>query len=86
MYGIEPENNRDDHALYPRQCPRCAVINAPTANYCASCGVPLTPEAKVSIDELATEIEMHPLYRHIMDKVEIMMLTQPAGNIRAGVR
>ena len=86
LYGIEPENNRDDHALYPLQCPRCAVVNAPTASYCAGCGVPLTPDAKVSIDELATEIEAHPMYQHIMDRVEQMLLTAPAGNIRAGAR
>src|SRR5208283_3967557 len=86
LYGIEPENSNDDHAMYPRQCPRCAVTNAPTANYCASCGVPLIPDAKVSIDELTTEIEAHPLYQHIMDQVELMMLTPPASKIRASTR
>jgi site-specific recombinase XerD len=86
LYGIEPENKADDHALYPRQCPRCAVINAPTARFCMCCGVPLTPEAKVSIDELTTEIETHPLYKYIMGKVEMMMLTPPEGNIRASAR
>jgi site-specific recombinase XerD len=84
LYGIEPENKADDHALYPRQCPRCAAINAPTARYCASCGIPLTREARVSIDELATEIEAHPVYRHIMDNVDLMVLTPPAGNARSG--
>ena len=67
LYGIEPEDTHDNHALYPRECPRCAVINAPTARYCMNCGVPLTPDAKVTIDELTTEIEAHPLYKHIME-------------------
>jgi site-specific recombinase XerD len=86
LYGIEPENHRDNHTLYPRQCPRCAVINAPTARYCMSCGVPLTPDAKVTIDELTTEIEAHPLYKHIMEQVEQMMLTPAANNIGTGAR
>ena len=82
LYGIEPEDASNDHILHPRQCPRCAVINSPTANFCASCGVALTPEAKVSIDELTTEIEAHPLYRHIMDRVELMLLTPLSDKLR----
>jgi hypothetical protein len=77
LYGIEPEDNHDNHALYPRQCPRCAIVNVPTARYCMSCGVPLTPDAKVTIDELTTEIEAHPLYQHIISKVEELILMQP---------
>ena len=77
LNGIKPEQVPDNHALTPRQCPRCAVINAPTASYCANCGVPLTPNAKVTIDELTTEIEAHPLYKMIMDRVEEFILTQP---------
>ena len=86
LYGIEPEDNPDDHALYPRQCPRCAVINGPTANYCTGCGVPLTPDAKLSINVLTTEIEEHPLYRHIMERVELMLISPPAQNVRTGAR
>ncbi len=77
LNGIEPEPIPDNLALTLRQCPRCAVMNAPTANYCASCGVPLTPDAKVTIDELTTEIEAHPLYKLIMNRVEEFLLTQP---------
>ena len=51
-----------------------------------SCGVPLTPDAKVTIDELTTEIEAHPLYKHIMEQVEQMMLTPAANNIGTGAR
>jgi site-specific recombinase XerD len=81
LNGIKPEHTPEDPVLNPRQCPRCAVINAPTANYCASCGVPLTPEAKVTIDELTVEIEAHPMYKQIMEKVEQFLLTHPQGNL-----
>jgi hypothetical protein len=80
LYGITPDNVQKDDAMHPRQCPRCALINAPATNYCASCGVPLTPEARVTIDELTTEIETHPLYRVIMNKIEQMLTSQPTNN------
>jgi site-specific recombinase XerD len=86
LYGIEPEDSHGKHALYPRQCPHCAAINSPTSNYCASCGVPLTPEAKVTIDELTTEIEAHPIYQHIMGQIEQMMLTPPVNKVGTGAR
>ena len=81
LNGIKPEHAPDNPILNPRQCPRCAVINAPTANYCMSCGVPLTPEAKVTIDELTTEIEVHPLYKQVMEHVEQYLLTHYQGKI-----
>ena len=86
LYGIEPENHRENHTLYPRQCPRCAVVNAPTANYCAGCGVPLSPEAKVTSEELVTEVEAHPMYKVIIDQVEKMLLAPPAKKVRTGAR
>jgi hypothetical protein len=80
VYGIVSENSPNTHAMHPRQCPRCAVINAPTANFCASCGVPLSADAKMTIDELTTEIEAHPLYRIIMDKVEQLLISQSSND------
>jgi site-specific recombinase XerD len=77
MNGIEPDHIQEESILNPRQCPSCAAINSPTARYCANCGIPLTPEAKVTVEQLTSEIEKHPLYQHIVSKVEELILMQP---------
>jgi site-specific recombinase XerD len=84
LYGIEPEHAQDDTVLNPRQCPRCAVINSPTARYCMSCGVPLTPEAKMTANELAVEIEQHPIYRAILQKIDEVILMRPTVEEHTG--
>lgn len=50
-YGIKPDEEKGGRSLEPRQCKKCQAINAPDTLYCPVCGVSLTEEAEVQMEE-----------------------------------
>lgn len=50
-YGIRPDEEKCEKAMEPRQCRNCHSINAPDTRYCPVCGVSLTEEAEVQMEE-----------------------------------
>jgi predicted amidophosphoribosyltransferase len=53
-------------AMAPRQCGHCYTVNAPTSNFCTTCGRPLTDEVKKSMEQIQREIEMTPEFQTVM--------------------
>ncbi|WP_456469254.1 tyrosine-type recombinase/integrase [Archaeoglobus sp.] len=49
MHGIKTNGSRND--LEVRQCPRCTMINPATSRFCSRCGLPLTEEAAMEVEE-----------------------------------
>jgi site-specific recombinase XerD len=68
--GMKVSGERTVKPLVPQQCPHCAMINTPTSNFCSACGIPLAPDAQLSIEELTKEIEHDPIYKAIIDRVK----------------
>jgi integrase len=50
--GVKRGRPKGDSVLKARQCPHCHTVNAPTSNFCGTCGRSLTEEAKEIIDIL----------------------------------
>ena len=57
LYGIkdDPENQKEDTALNPKQCNRCDFENPATNIYCSRCGLAL--DEKVQLDILKNDLE-----------------------------
>ena len=70
MYGITEVNALESHVMDPRQCAHCGTVNSPTSNYCGVCGLPLTPEAAITTEQLAIEIQNTPLYKQLMGDMQ----------------
>jgi integrase len=49
MYGIVDQETPID-TMKPGKCARCAEMNAPGANFCFKCGLPLSKEASTNIE------------------------------------
>jgi integrase len=49
MHGIKTDGSRND--LEVKRCPRCTMINPASSRFCSRCGLPLTEEAVVELDE-----------------------------------
>jgi integrase/recombinase XerD len=71
--GITVPTEHKPNVLNPRQCSNCAKVNTPTSNYCAACGMPLTPEASANFKQLKTEIEQHPYYQTLMKNIGVLI-------------
>jgi site-specific recombinase XerD len=56
LYGIDVPERRKERGLKPHQCGHCSTINAPTSNYCSTCGHPLTKEALEDVSSSADNI------------------------------
>ena len=56
QYGLKEENDEDKKQLNPIKCPRCKTTNGPTASLCSSCGMTLTAEGMVSIQDSDGEV------------------------------
>jgi hypothetical protein len=54
---LSQTQKKAEHSLEPRQCSRCFVINAPTCNFCATCGLPLTEEYQNEMLGATTQID-----------------------------
>ena len=54
MYGIEDLETPID-LMKPGKCARCSEMNAPGANFCFKCGLPLTQEAVTTVETIKTE-------------------------------
>lgn len=49
LHGIKTNGNGND--LEVKQCPRCTMINPASSRFCSRCGLPLTEEAVVELEE-----------------------------------
>ena len=49
LYGIKPADESKD--LEVRKCPRCSFINDAKARFCSRCGLPLTQDAMIEVEE-----------------------------------
>jgi site-specific recombinase XerD len=56
LYGIDVPEKKKAHGLKPHQCSHCSTINAPTSNYCSTCGHPLTKEAEQIVQDAEGQI------------------------------
>jgi hypothetical protein len=81
IYGITDVNASESHAMNPQQCAHCGKVNSPTANFCEICGLPLTPEATVTTEQLAVEIQNTTLYKQIMEDIEKKILGVAVGTV-----
>jgi len=70
IYGIADVNASESHAMNPQQCEHCGCVNSPTSNYCGVCGLPLTAEAALTTEQLASELQNTDLYKQIMADVQ----------------
>jgi site-specific recombinase XerD len=70
MYGIADKAVSELPVMNPRQCAHCGDVNSPTANFCAKCGLPLTPDVGVTIEQLAIEIQNTPIYKQLMEDLQ----------------
>jgi integrase/recombinase XerD len=50
LAGFKKEADMEKSALQPKSCPRCNVINPPTAKFCFSCSSALDMYAAMEID------------------------------------
>lgn len=50
-YGIRPQDRPQRDRVEPRQCSGCHTISGPTAEYCPTCGLPLSEEAAAAIED-----------------------------------
>jgi len=58
--GIKPKESPDDRSLAARQCVHCSTLNAPTSEFCTTCGMPLTEEILASLTKVMEYIDGHP--------------------------
>jgi integrase/recombinase XerD len=81
--GERPQEAR----LEPHQCAHCYTVNAPTSNYCSTCGHALTDEAKGNLMSVTEAVESTPIYQHIMEivKAEIARDQGSRGVQKAGL-
>ncbi len=49
LYGIKPADESKD--LEVKRCPRCTFINDAKARFCSRCGLPLTQDAMIEVEE-----------------------------------
>jgi integrase/recombinase XerD len=54
MYGIEDKETPID-LMKPGKCSRCQEMNAPAANFCFRCGLPLTQETVITLESIKTD-------------------------------
>jgi site-specific recombinase XerD len=78
-YGITNQNKIEEHVMNPRQCAHCGNVNSPTANFCGVCGLPLTAEAALTTEQLATELQNTALYKQIMADVQKKLMINPVA-------
>ena len=69
MYGMKRNPPPGSDAMHPHECARCQTINAPTAAFCVRCGLPVSAEAVLGIEELKAVIEGTPEYRQALEAV-----------------
>jgi uncharacterized OB-fold protein len=43
-------------ALDPITCPRCSTLNPPGKKFCGQCGLSLTEEAKVEVEDISQQL------------------------------
>jgi site-specific recombinase XerD len=69
-HGIQRPKDHDTKSMAARQCPYCNMINAPTHEFCDTCGRPLTREATTDLSTAVTAIEEHPVFKALMEKMK----------------
>lgn len=69
--GVDLEDTELGEApvLKPLPCSRCHYVNQPTSKFCAKCGLPLTEESALNLQDMITEIESDEQYKKIVDEV-----------------
>lgn len=50
LSGLKKDEKEDESRLRPKNCPRCKVVNPPTAKFCNSCSAALDIEAAIELD------------------------------------
>ncbi|MEI7434046.1 MAG: tyrosine-type recombinase/integrase [Methanomicrobiales archaeon] len=71
IHGIKRTKDTEASSMAARQCLYCNTINAPTQEFCNTCGRPLTGEATTDLSTAVTAIEDHPVYKAIMEKIKM---------------
>lgn len=52
VYGMnQNENDKEESALKPKDCPRCSEYNQATNKFCFKCGMPLDKETMLRLVE-----------------------------------
>jgi len=71
-YGITAPNGErpQETRLEPHQCTHCYTVNAPTSNYCSSCGRPLNPEIAMKLDEKVKMARDSPDYQELLARLK----------------
>lgn len=69
--GIKRSRKKGERdAMAPCQCPHCLYINSPSANYCSSCGQPISPQAKLSFERKAARVHASDEYKDLEDRLQ----------------
>jgi site-specific recombinase XerD len=76
LYGIEVAEKKKERGLKPHQCAHCSTINAPTSNYCSTCGHPLTTEAQKEVSASSNNIRQLLVENPKAQAVFMEILTQ----------
>jgi integrase/recombinase XerD len=71
LYGITNGGKKVERPrLEPRQCDSCDTVNAPTSNFCSTCGKPLVEPVQSTLDEKELLARNSPEYRELLDRLK----------------
>lgn len=65
--GIQKTSKKAEAAMGPRQCMNCHHINAPTMNFCGVCGLGLTEEIRLSLEQQNKAVQESERYRQMFE-------------------
>lgn len=68
--GLELEGEETENPLSNKICPRCHTINTPTSGYCHVCGLPLTKDAAMELEEAKAEIHADERYKTVIENMQ----------------
>jgi|WetSurMetagenome_2_1015567.scaffolds.fasta_scaffold154694_1 integrase/recombinase XerD len=67
LYGITNGGKKFEHPrLEPRQCDSCDTVNAPTSNFCSTCGKPLTEQVTSTLEDKVLIARNSPEYKELL--------------------
>lgn len=79
LNGIKKPDKKESRGLTPRQCSRCLAINGPTQGFCGTCGLPLTEEARASLQTATARVEDDPRFKMAYDAAMRALEVDPAA-------
>jgi len=76
--GLKMEAKEAYDGIKPLQCTHCGGINRPTAKFCETCGLPLTEEARASLQTATVKVEGDPRFKMAFDAAMRALEAGPA--------